>query len=96
MSSSTDWNFCSGRKKLIKLQPHLPVVEIALIVEDKALHAHALSAADRRPHADIRDGAVLAAVVEIHLRGIHAVARHEHPSGNCILIVGVPIFVPRR
>ena len=66
-------------QELVKLQPHLTVVEVAVVVEDEALDAHALAAADRRPHADIRDGVMLAAVVEIHLRGVHAVARHEHP-----------------
>ena len=50
-----------------------------MVVEDEALDAHTLAAADRRPHADIRDGVMLAAVIEIHLRGVHTVARHEHP-----------------
>ena len=68
--------------EVVELHAHGVVVEVAGKVENIALNAHAVAAGDGRANAHIRDGHVLFAVIQEHLRGVDAVAWDKHSLGE--------------
>lgn len=83
-----------GAQEFIKIYARLMTIEISPEIEQKALDIDIAGIAHGRADADIRDRHVLLPV-DISFGSVNAVARDDDPCGKPMLIVGVPICVPR-